>query len=70
MSRGCHYTKDIGTFEVETAKFKAQFKGNVDLGVFCLVFLIITLSNKNEQPSGVKLTPLQLTRNPLPSERR
>ena len=30
-----HYTKDIGTFEVDAVKFKAQFKGNVvDLGAF------------------------------------
>ncbi|ETW75104.1 hypothetical protein HETIRDRAFT_481777 [Heterobasidion irregulare TC 32-1] len=31
--QGRNYTKDIGTFEVDAAKFKAQFKGNVvDLG--------------------------------------
>ena len=37
--QGRNYTKDIGTFEVDTAKFKAQFKGNVvDLGAFCLIF--------------------------------
>ncbi|KAK7453937.1 hypothetical protein VKT23_011449 [Stygiomarasmius scandens] len=31
---GRHYTKDIGTFEVEAARFRPQFKGNVvDLGV-------------------------------------
>ena len=45
---GRHYTKDIGTFEVEESRFKAHFKGNVvDLGAFCLIFLIITLFNKN-----------------------
>ena len=33
--QGHKYTKDIGTFEVDAAKFKAQFKGNVvDLGAF------------------------------------
>ena len=33
--QGCSYTKDIGTFQVDAVKFKAQFKGNVvDLGVF------------------------------------
>ena len=33
--QGCSYTKDIGTFEVDAVKFKAQFKGNVvDLGAF------------------------------------
>jgi hypothetical protein len=33
------YTKDIGTFEVDATRFKAQFKGNVvDLGAFCLIF--------------------------------
>ena len=45
---GRHYTKDIATFEVEAARFKPQFKGNVvDLGAFCFVFLIITSSDKN-----------------------
>ena len=44
---GRRYTKDIGTFEVDPVKFRDQFKGNVvDLGAFCLIFLIIT-SNKN-----------------------
>jgi hypothetical protein len=43
---GRQYTKDIGTFEVEATRFRAQFKGNVvDLGAFCLIFLIITSSN-------------------------
>ena len=33
--QGCSYTKDIGTFEVDAVRFKAQFKGNVvDLGGF------------------------------------
>ena len=46
--QGRKYTKDIGTFEIDAAKFKAQFKGNVvDLGAFCLIFLIFTSSNKN-----------------------
>jgi len=38
---GHRYTKDIGTFELDGPKFKAQFKGNVvDLGAFCLISLI------------------------------
>jgi hypothetical protein len=33
--QGRSYTKDIGTFEVDAVRFKAQFKGNVvDLGAF------------------------------------
>ena len=33
--QGRSYTRDIGTFEVDAVKFKAQFKGNVvDLGDF------------------------------------
>jgi hypothetical protein len=33
--QGHSYTKDIGTFEVDAVRFKAQFKGNVvDLGAF------------------------------------
>jgi hypothetical protein len=45
--QGHKYTKDIGTFEVDVAKFKAHFKGNVvDLGAFC-ISLICTSSNKN-----------------------
>lgn len=33
--QGHSYTRDIGTFEVDMARFKAQFKGNVvDLGIF------------------------------------
>jgi hypothetical protein len=45
---GRHYTKDIGTFQVDAARFKDQFKGNVvNLSAFCLIFLIITSSNKN-----------------------
>jgi hypothetical protein len=33
--QGRSYTRDIGTFEVDAVRFKAQFKGNVvDLGVF------------------------------------
>jgi hypothetical protein len=59
--QGRKYTKDIGTFEVDAAKFKAQFKGNVvDLGALCLIFLIFTSYNK-KQPSGSKFTPRQLT---------
>lgn len=39
------YTRDIGTFEVDAEKFRAQFKGNVvDLGTNHFVFLIITSS--------------------------
>ena len=46
--QGYKYTKDIGTFEVDAVKFRAQFKGNVvDLGAFCLIFLIFTSSYKN-----------------------
>lgn len=47
--QGHKYTKDIGTFEVDAVKFKAQFKGNVvDLGAFSLIFFIFTsYSNKN-----------------------
>jgi uncharacterized protein YndB with AHSA1/START domain len=37
--QGRKYTKDIGTFEVDAARFKAQFKGNVvDLGAFASSF--------------------------------
>jgi hypothetical protein len=33
------YTLDLGTFELDEAKFKANFKGNViDLGVFASFF--------------------------------
>lgn len=36
---GLRYTKDIGTFEVDPARFKPHFKGNVvDLGTFCPIF--------------------------------
>ena len=52
-----HYTKEIGTFEVEAVKFRAQFKGNVvDLGALCLTFLIITPSNKNNLQESSLLT--------------
>ena len=38
VDRDTKYTKDIGTFEVDPVKFRAQFKGNVvDLGAFCLI---------------------------------
>jgi len=38
---------DVGTFELVEARFKPNFKGNViDLGAFCLIFLIITSSDK------------------------
>jgi len=54
---GRGYTRDIGTFEVDAVRFKAQFKGNVvDLGAFCLIFLLITLSNKNNL-QGPSLLP-------------
>lgn len=37
--QGRKYTKDIGTFEVDAARFKVQFKGNVvDLGAFASSF--------------------------------
>ena len=40
------YTEDWGTFEVDEAKFKAQFVGNVvDLGAFGLAFLLFTSSD-------------------------
>ena len=43
------YTMDVGTFELDEAKFKPNFKGNVvDLGAFCLIFPIITSSDKND----------------------
>lgn len=55
--QGHKYTKDIGTFEVDAAKFKAQFKGNVvDLGAFCFIFLIFTSSNKNDLQDPSLLT--------------
>jgi hypothetical protein len=45
---GDRYTMDIGTFELDEARFKPNFKGNViDLGAFCLIFLSITSSDKN-----------------------
>ena len=37
--KGHCYTKDIGTFKVETVRLRPQFKSNVvDLGAFCLIF--------------------------------
>jgi hypothetical protein len=46
---GYRYTRDFGTFELDEARFKTNFKGNVvDLGAFCLIFLIITSSDKND----------------------
>jgi hypothetical protein len=45
--QGKRYTLDLGTFELDEAKFKANFKGNViDLGAFCFIFHIITSSDK------------------------
>lgn len=39
---------DVGTFELDEARFKSNFKGNViDLGMFFLIFLVITSSDKN-----------------------
>jgi len=36
-----HYTRDIGTFELDVNKFKVNFKGNVvDLGAFRLISLM------------------------------
>jgi hypothetical protein len=44
---GKRYTLDLGTFELDEAKFKDKFKGNViDLGAFCFIFHIITSSDK------------------------
>ena len=44
---GKRYTLDLGTFELDEAKFKDNFKGNViDLGAFCFIFHIITSSDK------------------------
>ena len=46
-SQGTGYTLDLGTFELDEAKFKPNFKGNViDLGAFCFIFYIITSSDK------------------------
>jgi hypothetical protein len=46
---GDRYTIDVGTFELDEESFKPNFKRNVvDLGVFCLIFLIITSSDKND----------------------
>ena len=37
----CHYTRDIGTVELDSHKFKDNFQGNVvDLGAFCLISLM------------------------------
>ena len=36
-----HYTRDIGTVELDSQKFKDNFQGNVvDLGAFCLISLM------------------------------
>lgn len=44
---GKRYTLDLGTFELDEAKFKDNFKGNViDLGAFYFIFHIITSSDK------------------------
>jgi len=46
---GDRYTMDVGTFELDEARFKPNFKGNViDLGAFCLIFHIITSSDKKD----------------------
>jgi hypothetical protein len=46
---GDRYTMDVGMFELDEARFKPNFKGNVvNLGAFCLIFLIITSSDKND----------------------
>jgi hypothetical protein len=35
---GRRYTKDFGTFELDEAKFRDNFQGNVvDLSAFCLI---------------------------------
>lgn len=40
---GNHYTRDIGTFELDETKFKPNFKGNViNLGALCLTFHMVT----------------------------
>ena len=58
--QGRKYTRDIGTSEVDAARFKAQFKGNViDLGVLYLVFLISPRLIKQRED---KFTPWQLTK--------
>ncbi|EUC59234.1 hypothetical protein RSOL_304890, partial [Rhizoctonia solani AG-3 Rhs1AP] len=37
----CHYTRDIGTVELDSHKFKDNFQGNVvDLGAFCFTSLV------------------------------
>jgi hypothetical protein len=46
---GDRSTIDVGTFELEEARFKGNFNGNlVDLGAFFPVFLIITSSDKHD----------------------
>ena len=46
---GDRYTTDVGTFELDEAGFKSNFKGNViDLGAFCLIFHIITSSDTKD----------------------
>jgi hypothetical protein len=47
VDQGNGHTLDVGTFELDEAKLKAHFKGNViDLGAFCFIFHIITSSDK------------------------
>ena len=44
---GSRYTLYVGTFELDEAKFKPNFEGNViDLGAFCFIVYIITSSDK------------------------
>lgn len=67
--QGRRYTKDIGTFEVDAAKFTAQFRGNVvDLGPLCFIFLISTSSDKKNFRNQV--CPLATHRYVLPQSRR
>ena len=58
---GDHYTMDVGTFELDKAKFKPNFKGNViNLGAFCFIFHIITSSDK-KRLLGAKYSSGELT---------
>ena len=64
------YTFDIGTFELNEARFRPNFAGNiVDLGAFrSFSFLIVTSSNKTTL--GTKYTPGELTDNIYPRNNR
>ena len=48
VDNGC-YTLDIGTFELNEARFRPSFAGNiVDLGAFCPIFLILIITSSNK----------------------